>query len=224
MDPVQEVINDILAHSKRVYDPVKAREYYLRTRELKGRQSSSGLKTETKKQQWQYVKDQVKGERKEAFDTAKEDQKKTVQTLRAGALARREKLRDKLKTAIAALTENRKDDLEDVSEDVDSKIAALPLVPKGVTKERRIKLSAERKEKIAEIRGEAKEERASVSTDTKEAKTKTRETASVDRTAIATNLKGSIDTARSNYKKLKDDLKAKYEAEYQTEYDAIKNQ
>lgn len=43
-------MSDILAHyASKYYDPVKAREYYLRTRELKGRQPGSPLPEEAKK-------------------------------------------------------------------------------------------------------------------------------------------------------------------------------
>ncbi len=37
MDRAQEFLNNVLAHERDDYDPAKAHEYYLRTRELKGR-------------------------------------------------------------------------------------------------------------------------------------------------------------------------------------------
>lgn len=51
--------DDFLAHySSKYYDPVKAHEYYMRTRELKGRRSSSKLSDEGK-EVWSYTKNQI---------------------------------------------------------------------------------------------------------------------------------------------------------------------
>jgi DNA polymerase III delta prime subunit len=222
MDPAEEFIANFLEH-KRVYDPVKAREYYLRTRELKGRRSASALKTESKKERWAYVKDQVKTERTESMGSAREGNSAQIKALRAKASSRRGDIRERLKQVIALLTEDRKEDLSDIKEDVNAKIAALPPIPKGVSKARRAKLSADRKEEIATIRGEAKEDRAEVSEDTKAAKTTERATATASREKVSADLKVSVNKARENYKKLKEELKANYEAEYQKEYDAIKN-
>ena len=55
--------SDSLAHyASPYYDPVKAHEYYMRTRELKGRQSTSGLNEEGKSHA-AYIKEQINAER-----------------------------------------------------------------------------------------------------------------------------------------------------------------
>lgn len=243
MPTVEDVIESALFH--RDYDPVKAREYYLRTRELKGRRSSSALKTDSKKERWGYVKNQVTEEKKAAEEDNRTQRTETIEALREKASGERTKIREKLKLVLSRLTEDRKDDLVDVTEErkadleriqakVDAKIAALPPIPRGVSKARRAKLSEERREKIAKIRGDAKverseisdaakDERKSISEDTKAKKSTEQESTKATREKLGADLKTSIESARANYEKAKEDLKAKYEAEYQTEYDKIKN-
>jgi len=57
LDP-EKFIEKYLSHEL-PYDPVKAHEYYLRTRELKGRRSVSQLRGKSKKEGWLYTKNQI---------------------------------------------------------------------------------------------------------------------------------------------------------------------
>ena len=57
--------NQLLHYASEYYDPVKAHEYYMRTRELKGRRLSSKLNDEGKKQ-WSYTKESIKNEKNKA--------------------------------------------------------------------------------------------------------------------------------------------------------------
>lgn len=66
------------------YDPVKAHEYYMRTRELKGRRSVQKLSDEGKKV-WAYTKNEIKTEKKAKVDAEKEKQKQTTTNLRERA-------------------------------------------------------------------------------------------------------------------------------------------
>lgn len=45
------------------YDPVKAHEYYMKHRKLKGRHSTKGM-SQTQKEQWAYAKDQLSEQHK----------------------------------------------------------------------------------------------------------------------------------------------------------------
>lgn len=223
MIDTQELIDNFLEHAgARYYDPVKAREYYLKTRELKGRQSGSALKSETKKQAWAYSKAQITDAKKAEQLNARESQAEAVAQLRQTATERRKDLSAELGKILDTLTENRASDTKSVSAQAQRAIDALPPIPKGISADRRAELAAERKEKIAKIRGDASEDRAAISSETATEKKANREGASAIREEIGNELKGSIDTARQNYDKLKQDLVDKYEAEYQSEYDAIK--
>ena len=63
------------------YDPVKAHEYYLKNRELKGRKSTSGLNEEGKNAA-RYVKEQLTNERKQKVESHKQQTNSSIETLR----------------------------------------------------------------------------------------------------------------------------------------------
>ena len=238
MPDVHEYIENFLAHSgDRVYDPAKAREYYLRTRELKGRTSSKELKTDAKKEDWQIARSGLREAKKDESKVLRETRTAEMKALRDKATEKRTEIRDKLKAIMEKLTAERKDDLadltaesEDIKKQVEAKIAALPPIPDGITSKQKAKLQAERTEEIAKIRGDAAEDRKdisedkkSVSADTKAKKTTERESVKAEREAVGTQLKATIEKARESFKTLSDEIKTKYEAEYQSEYDQIKN-
>lgn len=90
-------IEEFLAHyASPYYDPVKAHEYYLRTRELKGRRSTSKLSDEGKKV-WSYTREQIKEEKKRKVEAEQEKRKQTVEQERVSAQAARERISAKLK-------------------------------------------------------------------------------------------------------------------------------
>lgn len=63
--------NEILHYASPYYDPVKAHEYYIKHRELKGRASTAGLNDEGKAAA-SYVKEQLTTERKSKVEANKE--------------------------------------------------------------------------------------------------------------------------------------------------------
>jgi hypothetical protein len=63
------------------YDPVKAHEYYLKNRELKGRRSTAGLNDEGKNAA-RYVKEQLTSERKQKVEAHKQETNSTIDSLR----------------------------------------------------------------------------------------------------------------------------------------------
>lgn len=66
---------DYLVHyASPYYDPVKAHEYYMKNRELKGRASTKGM-TESQRQQAQYVKKAINEERDKVLENRKNDYK-----------------------------------------------------------------------------------------------------------------------------------------------------
>ena len=52
-----------MAYASKYYDPVKAHEYYMKNRKLKGRRSSKGM-SQSQKEQWAYAKNQLSEEEK----------------------------------------------------------------------------------------------------------------------------------------------------------------
>ena len=86
------------------YDPVKAHEYYMRTRELKGR-STSSLNDEGKKV-WSYTKNNIKSEKAAKVKEEQEKRALKIKQLRAKAEATREQITSKLKTLNNKLSED----------------------------------------------------------------------------------------------------------------------
>jgi len=154
MDKTTEFINSVFelehAVAPRIYDPVKAHEYYLRTRELKGKRSSSALKTKAQKEGFAYVKSVIGESRKADLKALSEKNKADMQALRDNVAARRKELSLKIKG-----------------------------LGKDASKAERAKLSAE--------------------------------------------LKDTLDKAKTAYKAAIEGIKAKYESELDSEFNALKS-
>lgn len=73
--------NEILHYASPYYDPVKAHEYYIKNRELKGRTSTAGLNDEGKVAA-RYVKEQLMTERKSKVEANKENTTNQIDQLR----------------------------------------------------------------------------------------------------------------------------------------------
>jgi len=223
MGKVDEFLDQFfLKHGESRYDPVKAHEYYLRTRELQGRRSASKLKGDAKKERWAYTKSVVGEERKQALEKASTGHKEGAQQLREKAQARREEIRGKLEQAMLRLTNESKVTRESIAQDVKSKIDALPKMPEGLTKQQRAVFAAKRREEIAKIRGEADQKRDDVSLWVDKAREGERDFASMDREGVASSLKDSLDKAKEAYEAKKEEIKAKYEAELDQEFETAR--
>lgn len=135
MDRATLFVENVLEHASKYYDPVKAHEYYERTKQLKGRRRVGDLRGKKKKQAWEYVKYKVGEEKKATLETAKIKNKASVEQLRSTARQHREFLSEKIKALF-----------DQISSDVDRQIDALP---EGLSR-------TERSAKIKEIRGTAK--------------------------------------------------------------------
>lgn len=76
-------IDELLQHyASPYYDPVKAHEYYMRTRELKGRRSTTKLNDEGK-EIWAYTKNEITSEKKEKVKEEQEKREQKIAELRA---------------------------------------------------------------------------------------------------------------------------------------------
>lgn len=112
---------EFLAHySSKYYDPVKAREYYLRTRELKGREAAAtaNLSKESRERQTEgtaYVRDQISTQKKAALDKNQAKSKADseaytarIQELSARATDTQKRIEQKLKAYLEGIDKNLK--------------------------------------------------------------------------------------------------------------------
>ena len=100
--------NEILHYASPYYDPVKAHEYYMKHRELKGRNSTDGLNDEGKAAA-SYVKEQLTTERKankedttNQIDKLREQKKSNIAAHKAAMQRKIDQLRAKLSSMLSA--------------------------------------------------------------------------------------------------------------------------
>lgn len=252
MSQAAEFVERFLAHyASEYYDPAKAHEYYLRTRELKGQQSTSDLKTDKKKQAWAYAKNQLSEHQKVDEKDLSETRRQAVEAARAVAEGRRNEISFQLKqlfaalveksgmgnqdievqkqTALEKLTEQTQAKLTDLKDKAFKEIDSLPKIPQGISDERRARLVAQRDQKIAQIRGTLVSGMQSVLTDTAQERDAISAASNEDRAALTAYIKterttGST-TAQVNREQVRADLTATVEkarADYEIRRESLR--
>ena len=109
------------------YDPQKAHEYYMRTRELKGR-STTSLNDEGKKI-WSYTKNNIKSEKAAKVKEEQEKRDQKITELREKAEATKEQISSRLKELNEALTQNASDRKKSIDTDKDSDLEEIEKEP-----------------------------------------------------------------------------------------------
>lgn len=227
-------VESFLAHyASPYYDPVKAREYYLRTRELKGKQSTAEL-TDNEKQAWAYARNQIGEAKKTDLKAASESRKGLVDKARLFAQARREEIGAKLTDLFASLTNEGKEVSEELSVQKEQalavlddrqrersnqlrfaaqkKIDALPKIPEGVSDERRAVLTARREQQVARINGTLKSDLKTVKSEIDVERAGVAEATEDSREAVSALIKtektAGRETARVDRETVRTELKA----------------
>lgn len=141
----------LLHYASPYYDPVKAHEYYMRTRELKGRKSTAGL-NEKGKSAAQYIKEQLDAERKGKVDAHKSSTKNQIENVRSSTKSQVEALRNQTTRTIEGKRDQMKREVESHKTQMQSKITSLREKLKGMSAEDKEKHSAAIQEEIAKLR------------------------------------------------------------------------
>jgi hypothetical protein len=202
--------------SAQPYDPVKAHEYYLKNRDLKGR-STSGM-SQLQKEAWSYSKDQVSTDKKQQMEIARVSNEKKLEFFQATAEATRERISEKLKRLSDKLTKEAENNREEISDKLKEDIANVAPIPKGISAKQRVILVERRNKEIDKIRNNSSKYSSNLSSDTKELRRDGSDEASGEREKTRTDLKALITTTRDAYVKEKAKLVADYETTYQKEY------
>lgn len=209
------------------YDPVKAHEYYMRNRQLKGRRSLTTLSDEGKKV-WSYTKNSIKDEKNKKIKDAVAKRNAEIKKLRAKASVVQKDISKKLKHLndilrnegadskknIEKIKKSKFDEISKESstkrEQIDNatKKAIKSLldeeIPEGLSKSEKAELIAERKEKIAELRNKAKSDKISVRNDAGKRKNDIKNEASKDKSLISDKIKKTSMNNRLDVKKKKE--------------------
>ena len=97
-------VDDVIAHYvSEFYNPIKAHEYYLRTRKLKGRSQSTKGFTRKQKEAWTYAKNQIGVKQKTQTTNALNDRKASIAAVHAQARQLRLALSSRLSTVNSSL-------------------------------------------------------------------------------------------------------------------------
>ena len=213
-------VEEFLQHFvEQPYDPVKAHEYYLKNRELKGR-STSGM-SDAQKEQWTYSKDQISSDKKQkvAADKLANDQK--IEAFQKTADETRKRISEKLKAYEEKLTKEADAERISIATKLKSDIANVAPIPKGVSGDQRAILVESRNKKIDDIRNAAGLNRNDLASNTKSSRQDISATVSGEREKTATDLKATITKTRDAYAKAKVELDANYETTYQKAYNKV---
>jgi len=222
----ERVQNFIAHYSSANYDPVKAHEYYLKNRELKGRQSTAGM-SDTQKEAWSYAKNQIGDKKKADLNKATVDNKKRLENLRATSEATRKRIQEKLTALVESL---KVPPLERLTADDVPQVDLLPYPTNAspkviayINKQNGIR-SRTNHEVLAEAQQAASEKHAADREKSAADSAKAKEASKKEREKVVANLKGALTKARDSYEKSKKDITSKYDAEKDTEYNNIKTQ
>ena len=187
---------DFLAHyASPYYDPVKAHEYYMRTRKLKGREPAS-TPEQRKKEGVAYAKAQVSAARDADLTAAAKAQEAKLTDLQNKAVAARDKIVEKL----MARVEELKAQAEGVRVNQISPTAANKLkafLEKHNVYRKRKAIDAANKE-ISTSSAAAKEEIQKIGTDLKDAVAKAREAYAANRQAMVEKYNKDLNTEIEN--------------------------
>lgn len=200
-------------YASKYYDPQKAHEYYMRTRELKGKGRSTSTLTDNGKKIWAYTKNSIKEEKASKVKTEQESRDNQISALRAKADETREKITSRLKELNEALNRsasNRKQSIDDNKDSnidkidenassqkkqIDSKKSAeierlmAIEIPTGLSKTERARRVAERTKKIAKLRSDATADKAKISNEAKTDKAETRADATDKKSTVSNQAK-----------------------------------
>lgn len=175
------------------YDPVKAHEYYMKNRELKGRRSTATLNDEGKNAA-RYVREQLNSERKRKVEASKNTMTSNIKTLQ-GATSK----------AITTAREKKIANVKAHTEQMQTQITSLREKLKGMSKEDKERNSATIQHEIQKLRDSNTQQRDQLNAEYKKLSEKLQ-------TNKKTKSQGYRDTHKANV--------AKYKQEYEDRYDA----
>lgn len=156
MGRAAELVTSFLAHySSQYYDPAKAHEYYIKNRELQGRQSMSALKTDAQKQAWTYAKAKIAEAKKGELSVASEENKRFLEGARSEAKAKRKEWSEKLKGILGdtGLAGEKKQATEEIRARKEAELERVA----GLAKAETTRITEETAQKVAAARAKVKQ-------------------------------------------------------------------
>lgn len=220
MEPIEVPIKH---YASEYYDPQKAHDYYMKNRELKGKQSTKGM-SDQQKEAWSYSKNSIKEKKKADLTSASEAQKAQMEALRNQATALRDSIRSKLEGLLESLKVTK---IEPKKVDPPELIT----IPENAT-DRQKALFREQNQrkmntynaKVAKAEAEARDATEAARKDSSEKSKAARESASAELKKVGEDLKGVVQKARADYEAAKKATEQKYKDAVDNEYNNIRTQ
>jgi hypothetical protein len=204
------------------YDPVKAHEYYMRTRELTGRRSTKGVNNQ-QRERWSFTKAQIHEEKKTKVTEESLSKKQKIEEFRAKAEQMRAKFSEDLKLFNKKLVEKAIAERARVEEKRKIELERLQTpLPKNISPEKRAAILEKRKKEIGDLVNESRSEKKDISADSKKDRLTNNKEVSTERETLRNELKSVITNARDDYKKAIVEINTYYEGVYQDEYNKTK--
>ena len=209
-------MSDLHHYASQYYDPVKAHEYYMRNRELKGR-TTTGMSDE-QREAWKVTKSNITSEKRSKLDAAQQERQQKIEATRQRAIQMREQISAKLAKLAEKLQTDKVSEREKISAKIQAEIDNLPPIPRNISTSQRNALIKKRQAEIAKIRGQGDSELQKLDQKYESEKSSLGQ----KREKVRVELKNKVAEARESYKKARESINADYEKIYQREYDNIK--
>ena len=219
-------LEEYLAHyASKYYDPVKAKAYYERTKQLKGRNPSSELDSNSKKEAWAVTRSNISTERKAEADKTRTDQQARLDSLRKTASDARDRMVEKLKTLLDGIKSDVEDQVAKKKDELQKKLESrLVRIPDNATPQRKAYLERQNSKIRAQYTETMNSEIQKIQSDAREKATAGRKAYTEERKQTAETLRSSLTKAREDYKAAREAAVEKYKAIEDREYSNIKNQ
>lgn len=190
--------DEFMAHyASQYYDPVKAREYYLRTRKLKGRQKGEKLSAESRQKQSEataYVRNVISTKKTADLNKATTDTKAKIEAMQKLADDTRKEITDKFEALIESLKAKKETGLNKIPENASPRLRAfLERQNKRLTESINKDMVSAQKNANASIR------------------------------AVGMNLRSAVADAREAYRASRKSITEKYKTDLKTELTNITN-
>lgn len=204
------------------YDPVKAHEYYMKNRELKGRKSTAKL-NDKGKEAAQYVKERLTTERKGKVQDHKDHTDNIIESLRSSKDSAIESNNDEKSKKLESLSEKKSAEIAEYSSQTQDKISQLRTLLKSMSKAKK----AEYKEKvntlIEALRYDNKQKRAELQAAYKSDSTAVKEDTKNRNSSLRSDFSSSRSGLNQEHKDVKSKLKDEYDQKYIDELDKIRS-
>jgi len=209
--------DDILQHyASEYYDPVKAHEYYMKNRELKGRTSTSGL-NDKGREAASYIKKQINDERDAKIAADKEKSNKTVKDLGEARKADIDAANQQLKTTVEQLNASKKSQVESAKNQMQSQVDSLRDALKGMDKEAKAANREMILARIASLRETNAAFREKVSEDTRSAISEQRNSTKGYKEQVSESTRDAVSSERERHKTAKEQIRNEAEEKYANE-------